>query len=98
MTEYTKTEQFIIQHYGKIMKTKNFFTKPLRSIKNEDKFTCSLIAVFSFFVAFTNYNRKGYFDAGIWICIAFAIIYAIFAAYIEDRHLYYENKEKNRTI
>lgn len=80
------------------MKTKNFFTKPLRSLKNEDKFTCSLMAVFSFFVAFTNYNRKGYFDTGIWICIAFAIIYAIFAAYIEDRYLYYENKEENNSI
>lgn len=98
MTEYTKTEQFIIQHYGKIMKTKNFFTKPLRSIKNEDKFTCSLIAVFSFFVAFTNYNRKGYFDAGILICIAFAIIYAIFAAYIEDKFNRNENKEKDLYI
>ena len=57
-----------------------------------------LLLYFLFFVAFTNYNRKGYFDAGIWICIAFAIIYAIFAAYIEDRHLCYENKEKNRSI
>lgn len=80
------------------MKTKNFFTKSLRSLRNEDKFTCSLIAVFSFFVAFTNYNRKGYFDAGIWICIAFAIIYVVFAAYIEDRYLYYENKEENNSI
>lgn len=80
------------------MKTKNFFTKDLRFLKNEDKFTYSLIAVFSFFVAFTNYNRKGYFDAGIWICIAFAIIYAIFAAYIEDKLNRNENKEKDLYI
>lgn len=57
-----------------------------------------LLLYFLFFVAFTNYNRKGYFDAGIWICIAFAIIYAIFAAYIEDKFNRNENKEKDLYI
>lgn len=80
------------------MKTKNFFTKPLHSLKNEDKFTCSLIAMWLSLVAFVCYNMQGYLDTGSWICITFAITYAIFAAYIEDRHLYYENKEKNRAI
>ena len=57
-----------------------------------------LLLYFLFFVAFTNYNRKLYFDAGILICITFAIIYAIFAAYIEDKFNRNENKEKDLYI
>lgn len=76
------------------MKTKNFFTKPLRSLRNEDKFTCSFIAMFLSFVAFTIYNRQGCLDSGSRFCIIFAILYAIFAVYIEDKQLCHENKEK----
>lgn len=80
------------------MKTKNFFTKPIRSLENEAKFTCSFIAMLLFLVAFTNYNRQGYLDSGSWICITFTILYVIFAVYIEDKQLCHENKEKDNFI
>lgn len=76
------------------MKTKNFFTKPIRSLENEYKFTCSFIAMLLFLIAFVDYNRCECLNSGSRFCIVFSILYTILTMYIEDRYLYYENKEK----
>lgn len=73
---------FIIQYNGKIMKTKNFFTKPLRSLKNEDKFICALLFTWIFLCVWTK----------------MPILYAIAVIYIEDKFNRNENKEKDLYI
>lgn len=80
------------------MKTKNFFTKSLRSLRNEDKFTCSLFAMWTFLIAFAGYQAKGHLEIRECIWMTLAALYAVVAIYIDDNSSKYENKKEDNSI